>query len=136
MPPLAVVQEFARTIKNKLNLKCNFFATASDIPNPHELDPEDKNLMIFDDLLLQRQNKCKCYYICGRHSNVDCFYLSQNYLNYLDKLSEKTPTLFAFSLKILKTIITIMLVRICHRKSLEDFVASVGKNLMVSLSSI
>ena len=35
--------------------------------------------MIFDDLLLERQNKCECYYIRGRHSNVDCFYLSQNY---------------------------------------------------------
>ena len=35
--------------------------------------------MVFDDLLLEKQNKCECYYIRGRHSNVDCFYLSQNY---------------------------------------------------------
>ena len=35
--------------------------------------------MIFDDLLLEKQNKCECYYIRARHSNVDCFYLSQNY---------------------------------------------------------
>ena len=35
--------------------------------------------MIFDDLLLEKQNKCEYYYIRGRHSNVDCFYLSQNY---------------------------------------------------------
>ena len=35
--------------------------------------------MIFDDLLLERQNKYECYYIRGRHSNVDCFYLPQNY---------------------------------------------------------
>ena len=35
--------------------------------------------MIFDDLLLEKQNKCECYYIRGRHSNVDCFYLAQNY---------------------------------------------------------
>ena len=35
--------------------------------------------MIFDDLLLEKQNKCECYYFRGRHSNVDCFYLSQNY---------------------------------------------------------
>ena len=78
MPPLAVVQEFAITIKNKSNIKSNFFETASDVPDPRELDPEDKNLMIFDDLLLERQNKCECYYIRRRHSNVDCFYLSQN----------------------------------------------------------
>ena len=79
MPPLAVVQEFARTIKNESNVKCNFYETASDMPDPCELDNKDKNLVIFDDLLLERQNKSECYYICGRHSNVDCFYLSQNY---------------------------------------------------------
>ena len=36
--------------------------------------------MIFDDLLLQKQDKCEAYYIRGRHSNCDCLYLSQNYL--------------------------------------------------------
>jgi len=35
--------------------------------------------MIFDDLLLQKQNKCEAYYVRGRHSNCDCLYLSQNY---------------------------------------------------------
>ena len=59
-------------------MKCNFYETASDVPDPRELDPEDKNLIIFDDLLLERRNKCECYYIRGRHSNVDCFYLLQN----------------------------------------------------------
>ena len=79
IPPSRVVQEWAKSIKNKSNVKCNFFETASDVPDPHELVSEDKNLMIFDDLLLEKQNKCECYYIRGRHSNVDCFYLSQNY---------------------------------------------------------
>ena len=35
--------------------------------------------MVFDDLLLEKQNKCESYYVRGRHSNVDCFYLAQNY---------------------------------------------------------
>ena len=35
--------------------------------------------MIFEDLLLEKQNKCECYYVRGRHSNVDSFYLLQNY---------------------------------------------------------
>ena len=34
--------------------------------------------MIFDNLRLEKQNKCDCYFIRGRHSNVDCFYLKQN----------------------------------------------------------
>ena len=63
IPPLIVAQEWAKSIKNELNMKCNFFVTASDVPDPRDLNSEDKNLMIFDDLLLERQNKCKCNYI-------------------------------------------------------------------------
>ena len=78
-PPSIVLQELAKSVKKKSDIKCNFFETASDVPDPRDLNPEDKNLMIFDDLLLEKQNKCECYYVRGRHSNVDCFYLSQSY---------------------------------------------------------
>ena len=77
MPPALVIKEWAKSFKNENNLKCSFFETASDVPDPRELNSEGKNLMIFDDLLLEKQNKCESYYIRGRHSNVDCFYLSQ-----------------------------------------------------------
>ena len=40
---------------------------------------EKKNLMVFDDLLLEKQNTCESYYVRERHNNVDCFYLAQNY---------------------------------------------------------
>ena len=63
IPPSIVVQEWAKSIKNESNVKCNFFKTASDVPDPRDLNSEDKNLMIFDDILLERQNKCECYYI-------------------------------------------------------------------------
>ena len=52
-------------LKKKSNIKCNFFETASDVPDPRDLNSEDKNLMFFDDLLLERQNKCESYYIRG-----------------------------------------------------------------------
>jgi len=35
--------------------------------------------MLFDDLLLEKQNTCEKYYVRGRHSNLNCFYLSQYY---------------------------------------------------------
>ena len=35
--------------------------------------------MIFDILLLQKQNKCEAYFVRGRHSNCDWLHLSQNY---------------------------------------------------------
>ena len=77
---LLFVQEWAKSIRNNdLNIRCNFFEMASNVPDQRELNSKDKNLMIFDDLLLEKQNKCECYYIRRRHSNVDGFYLSQNY---------------------------------------------------------
>ena len=56
-----------------------FFEHGEDVPDPRELDPNRKNLMVFDDLMLSKQNTCEDYYVRGRHNNVDCFYLCQNY---------------------------------------------------------
>ena len=72
-------EEMAKNQTQKSDIECKFFENASDVPDPRELSPDKKNLMVFDDLLLERQNKCEAYYTRGRHSNVDCFYLAQNY---------------------------------------------------------
>ena len=69
----------AKDIIDKSDVVCNFYQSAEDVPDPRELSSEKKNLMVFDDLLLEKQNTCKSYYVRGRHSNVDCFYLAQNY---------------------------------------------------------
>ena len=69
----------AKKIRDKSDVVCNFFQSAEDVPDPRELSSEKKNLMVFDDLLLDKQNTCESYYVRGRHSNVDCFYLAQNY---------------------------------------------------------
>ena len=53
-------------------------SAAEDVSDPTELSSEKKNLMVFDDLLLEKQNTCESHYVRGRHSNVDCFYLAQN----------------------------------------------------------
>ena len=116
IPPLIVVQEWAKSIKNKSNVKSNFFEASSNVPDPRDLNSEDKNLMIFDDLLLERQNKCECYYIRGRHSNVDCFYLSQNYFKLpRQTIRENTNFICLFPQDLKKTLIisiTIMWVMI------------------------
>ena len=102
IPTLAVVQEWAKTIKSKSNVKCKFFEMASDVLDPWGLNSEDKNLMIFDNLPLEKQNKTKCYYVRGRHSKMwIAFTFHTTISNHLDKLSEKTLILFASFLKIL-----------------------------------
>lgn len=77
--PACVVEEMAKNLKIISDLECKFFETTEDVPDPRDLNPQKKNLMIFDDLQLEKQNKCETYYIRGRHSNVDCVYLAQNY---------------------------------------------------------
>ena len=79
--PSELIHELAKNRKTHSNelIDCNFYESADDIPDPKEISPEHKNLMIFDDLLLQKQNKCEAYYVRGRHSNCDCLYLSQKY---------------------------------------------------------
>ena len=48
-------------------------------PTQRDLSSEKNNVMVFDDLLLEKQITYESYYVRGRHSNVDCFYLAQNY---------------------------------------------------------
>ena len=59
-----------------------------------------KNLMVFDDLLLERQNKCEAYYTRGRHSNVDCFYLAQNYFKLPRQTIRENANFICFFVKI------------------------------------
>ena len=57
----------------------NFLTNCELIPDPSELDPEKKNLLILDDCYLGKQNKAEAYYSRGRHNNCDTIFLSQNY---------------------------------------------------------
>ena len=69
----------AKNIGDKSDVECKFYESAEDVPDPRELSSEKNNLMVFDDLLLEKQITCESYYVRQRHSNVDCFYLAQNY---------------------------------------------------------
>ena len=60
-------------------IHAQFYNDCNLIPDPATLNEEYKNLMIFDDCMLEKQNKTQSYYTRGRHSNCDCFYISQNY---------------------------------------------------------
>ena len=77
--PTDIVEEMARNLDRKSEIDCKFFETSEDVPDPRDLNRDNHNLMVFDDLLLERQSACETYFIRARHSNVDCFYLAQNY---------------------------------------------------------
>ena len=78
--PDEVVEEMAKNCAHHpADIECQCFETSADVPDPRELSSDKKNLMIYDDLQLEKLDKCETYYIRGRHLNVDCFYLAQNY---------------------------------------------------------
>jgi hypothetical protein len=82
--PIAILQEAAKNYEPDPTVEqitCQFFESADCVPDPKDLNRELKNLMIFDDLQLEKQGKCESYYVRGRHSHSDCIYLCQNFFN-------------------------------------------------------
>ena len=53
--PISVVEEMAKDIRDKSDVECKFYQSAQDVPDSRELSSEKKNLMVFDDLLLEKQ---------------------------------------------------------------------------------
>ena len=76
---ISIIEEMAKEIRDKYDVECNLYQSAEDVPDPRDLSSEKKNLMVFDDLLLEKQNTCESYYVRRRHSNIDCVCLAQNY---------------------------------------------------------
>lgn len=78
--PVDVIEEYITAGgEGKGGITAQFYNDCKLIPDPSTLNEKDKNLMLFDDCLLEKQNKAQSYYTRGRHSNCDCFYISQNY---------------------------------------------------------
>ena len=69
----------AKEIRDKYDVVCNLYQSAEDVSDHRELSSEKKNLMVFDDLLFEKQKTSESYYVRGRPSNVDCIYFAQNY---------------------------------------------------------
>lgn len=53
------------------------FSCNDDVIHPSKAKPN--SIMIFDDVLCDKQNNISAYFCMGRHRGVDCFYLAQTY---------------------------------------------------------
>src|SRR3977135_1665253 len=67
------------TDKEKGNIKISAFGNNSNVPDPSLLDSKKKNLMIFNDVLLEKQRIIESYYTKGRHNSCQSFYISQSF---------------------------------------------------------
>jgi hypothetical protein len=63
--PAKVLEEVARNhqeqFKSEDFINCEFCESLDDVPDPGDLDKTKKNVRIFDDLQLEKQNKCESY---------------------------------------------------------------------------
>lgn len=55
-----------------------FFDSDDEIKDPSELDPKQRHVMIFDDVMNADQTKIRDYFCRGRHNNANVFYLCQS----------------------------------------------------------
>ena len=51
---ISIVEEKAKEITNKSDNECYFYQSAEDVPDPRELFSDKKNLLVFDDVLLEK----------------------------------------------------------------------------------
>ena len=64
----------------KGNISCEFYENPTDIMDPKEFNKNDKNLIIFDDIMTDKnQSTPGAFFTRSRHNNIDCIYISQNY---------------------------------------------------------
>ena len=75
--PFQAIERYTGPKDNTIT--ASFYGDCDLIPDPSELNPDAKNLLVLDDCFLGKQNKAEAYYTRGRHNNCDTIFLSQNY---------------------------------------------------------
>jgi len=53
------------------------FSSRETILDP--VDAKPNSIIIFDDVICEKQDVIRSYFSMGRHKNIDCFYLAQTY---------------------------------------------------------
>lgn len=50
------------------------------LPAPEEFDRDKKNILVLDDVMLEKQQEIEPFFTRGRHNNINMFYITQNYI--------------------------------------------------------
>lgn len=56
----------------------SFHSNSDDIIPVESIDPNECSVIVFDDVMLEKQGPIEKYFTRGRHGGADCFYLTQN----------------------------------------------------------
>lgn len=73
-PKYCFLQNVLKRVKGMQFFK---FSDHEDVIQPNDALPN--SIIIFDDVVCDRQSNIRNYFTMGRHNKIDCFYLSQTY---------------------------------------------------------
>ena len=137
MNPLELIDSYVNQggVVNS-SIKANFYNDCSAVPDPTELNSREKNLLILDDCLLEKQSKAESYYTRGRHNNCDTFYISQNYFRLPRQTRMLISSCCSHKTRKIWCIFMLIIVQILTSKNLKNFVKVFGVNNMILLQSI
>ena len=89
-----VGEELIRDLATGQERKVVFLET---LPPPEEFDKSRKNVIVFDDVMLESQSGIEPFFARGRHNNINCFYITQNYAQVPNRtIRENANFLIAF----------------------------------------
>lgn len=78
-PKYKFLQEWGCELNKTAEKEIVSFYSTDDIIPVENLNPKERTLLVFDDVMLEKQTPIERYFSQGRHSGVDCFYLCQSY---------------------------------------------------------
>ena len=82
-----LIDNVCKKAYNKSKISVTFLESNDEIPDPKNIDKDNKTIVIFDDTMNNKNQEIqKAYFTRGRHSNCCVFYLSQSYFE-LDRKS-------------------------------------------------
>ena len=109
-----------KNLTNKNTISIEMSEDLDTIPDPTEFDTKHKNLVVFDDVMLEKQHLIESFYTRGRHNNIDCFYISQNYFKLPRQTIRENTNLF-FIFKQDQRNVNLIYQDHCNDISKEDF---------------
>ena len=78
-PKYQLLQDWASWLNKNANDSLISFHSDGNIMPVEELNSQNRTVMVFDDVMLEKQSPIEKYFSQGRHGGADCFYLCQSY---------------------------------------------------------
>lgn len=76
-----LLRDWAEAVKAQTGKEvATFHSSDDDILPVESLNKNERTIMVFDDVMLEKQHPIEKYFCLGRHGGADSFYLSQNFV--------------------------------------------------------